>query len=168
MEALDVYGLVDEGVVEHLRQSLAIHNIHDEHVEVSSPEPGRYRLHDEVLHRDSASARRGLVVGGLVGIPVGLVVAVIVPQVSGALEVLATTMGFVGFGGLVGGMAGLQRAETNDDDPVRHVEVTPGDGRMLVQVHHEHWHNRAHQTMERHGVVFLDDPAPVSRRASVS
>lgn len=166
MEATDVYGLVEDSRVEELQRLLAQQGLTGTKVEVHPAEPGRYQLHDETLHRDAASARRGAAAGIVFGALLGLVVALVLPQLSSTATVLGTIGALAGLGGLVGAMAGLQRVEAMDSDPVTYREVGSQDHIALVEVHDEHWHNRAHRILERHGAVFVETPTPVgpSRR----
>lgn len=161
MEATDLYGLVPEDRIEHLRFTLARHGLDEPHVEVHPAAPGRYQLHDETLHRDAAAARRGAVLGMLVGGLLGWAVAMAVPSLTATSAILAATAAAAGFGALVGAMSGLQVVEAYDDDPVA-FRVVDGDDRLaMVEVHDEHLHNRAHRILERHGAVFLQGPTPV-------
>lgn len=159
MEASDLYGLVPEDRLEHLRFTLARHGLDAPRVDAHPAPPGRYQLHDETLHTDAAAARRGAVVGLLVGGVLGWAVAMVALTATAAI--LAATAAAAGFGALVGAMGGLQMVEAHDDDPVTYREVDPGDHLALVEVHDEHLHNRAHRILERHGAVFLQGPTPV-------
>lgn len=162
MDVTEVYGLVPEEQSEHLQQALAIQGVDPEDIEVRSAPPGRYELHDESLHQDAAGARSGAVVGGVAGALLGLVVGLLVPAITGTLAVVITIVTLAGFGALVGGMTGLQRADSNDADPITYREVTDEDPFVLVAVHDEHWHYRAHKIMEQHGAVFVEQPHPVT------
>lgn len=161
MEATDLYALVPRERLDHLRGALATQGVYGDEVVVHAPEPGRYLLHDEVLHQDASAARRGLVAGAAIGAVVGLVVGLLLPQVDGAGLVFAAMVALAGFGGLIGAMTGLQRVEHMDNDPLAYREVLATDPMVMVEVHHEHWHNRAHRIMERHGAVFLQEPHPI-------
>jgi hypothetical protein len=161
MESTDVYGLVAQDRVDHVRRMLAQQGVAEDRIEVVPAPPGRYQLHDETLHHDAASARRGAALGLLVGIVVGTALALLLPQVDTTATAVGTALAFAGFGGLVGGMVGLQRVEHDDADPVGYREVTAADGVVLVKVHDQHWHNRVHRILERHGAVFLQAPEPV-------
>lgn len=161
MEAADLYGLVSEDRLEHLQRMLAVQGLTDSAVEVRPAAPGRYQLHDETLHEDAASARTGALLGMLLGALVGWGVAVLVPQVDDLATTLGTVAALAGLAALVGAMVGLQRAERFDADPVAYREVTGDEGLVMVAVHDEHWHNRAHRILERHGAVFLQGPTPV-------
>lgn len=162
MDVTEVYGLVPEEQSEHLQQALAIQGVDPEDIEVRSAPPGRYELHDETLHQDAVGARAGAGVGSGVGALLGLVVGLLVPAITGTLAVATTIFAVAGFGALVGGMTGLQRADSNDGDPVSYREVTEEDPFVLVAVHDEHWHYRAHKLMEHHGAVFVEEPHPVT------
>ena len=162
MEYRDVYGLVPDDEVEPLRHALRLADIPAHDIEVHDASPGRYRLHDERLRRDGHGAAGGLLVGVLAGAVLGLVVAASLPSVDLAGEIVSTVIAFAGLGGLVGAMSGLQRAEPHDDDPVQFREVGPEMSMAVVEVHNEHWALRAHRIMARHGVDFLDDPAPMT------
>ncbi len=155
MEAQDVYGLVDTDRVPHLQRTLAERGLRGTTVQVAPPAPGRYRLHDETLHLDASAARRGALLGGLVGAAIGLPVAGLV-----AMTLTGTVLSGAGFGALIGAMVGLQRVESMDGDRVAYREVAQGEDVALVTVHHEHWHNRAHRILERHGAVFVEGPGP--------
>lgn len=155
MEAQDVYGLVRTDRVPHLQRMLAERGLRGTTVQVSPPAPGRYRLHDETLHLDASAARRGALLGTLLGAAVGLALAGMV-----ATTLIGAAISGAGFGALVGAMVGLQRVESMDGDPVAYREVTQGEDVALVAVHHEHWHNRAHRILERHGAVFVEGPEP--------
>lgn len=161
MEARDVYGLLPEDRVDHVQRALARHGLAPPRVEVRPAAPGRYRLHDETLHDDVASARRGAAVGTVLGAVVGLVLALALPQVTD----MATTSGVVGalagLGALVGGMVGLQRVDRLDADPIAYRQVGDDDHVVLVEVHDEHWHNRVHRILERQGAIFLHESTPV-------
>lgn len=162
MDVTEVDALVPQDQVEHLQQALAIAGVDDAIIEVRPATPGRYELHDETLHRDATGARNGFLAGALIGTVLGLVVALLVPAVSGTLAITVTTIVGAGFGGLVGGMAGLQRADTHDGDPVNYREVTGDDDVALVLVHAEHRHYTAHRIMEKHGAVFVESPRETS------
>lgn len=160
METSDLYGLVAEDRIDHLRFTLERRGLTPPRVDVHPASPGRYLLHDETLHHDAASARRGALLGMLAGAVVGLVLAAVLPSVTGTSATVGTTAAFGGFGALIGAMVGLQRVEVMDGDPVAYRDVGPGDRVAMVEVHDEHWHNRAHRILERHGAVFLQGPAP--------
>lgn len=162
MEATDVHGLVPSARLEHLRHDLAGIGLRDEHLEIRPAAPGRYLCHDEVLHTDAAAARRGALIGAVVGAVVGLVVVLVLPAVQGTGPTLGAVAAMAGFGALIGAMAGLQRVEREDNDPDEYCVVTLDEDVVLVSVHHEHWHNRAHHVLERHGAVFLQEPTPLS------
>lgn len=161
MEATDLYALVPQDRLAHLREALATQGVYGAEVVVHPPDPGRYLLHDEVLHQDASASRRGLAAGAVIGALVGLVVGLLLPQIDGAGPVFAATVALAGFGGLIGAMTGLQRVEHMDNDPLAYREVVATDPMVMVEVHHEHWHNRAHRIMERHGAVFLHEPRPI-------
>lgn len=160
MEVTEVDALVPRDQVEHLREALLVAGVDEANMEVRPAAPGRYELHDETLHDDATGARHGLLVGAGVGAVLGLVVALLVPAISGALAITVTTVTVSGFGGLVGAMTGLQRADTNDADPITYHEVTDADAFSLVLVHDEHWHYRAHRVLEQHGAIFVESPHP--------
>ena len=155
MEARDVYGLVRTDRVPGLQRVLAERGLRGASVQVHPAPPGRYQLHDETLHVDAAAARRWALLGMLVGGVVGLVMAGLT-----SLPAAATTASFAGFGALVGAMVGLQWVEQMDGDPVSWRDVTADDDVVLVEVHHEHWRNRAHRILERHGAQFVEGPGP--------
>lgn len=161
METVDVYGLVPEDRADHLQQALTLAGIDDGEVEARPAPPGWYQLHDETLHQDAVGARRGLVVGAVVGAIVGLALALVLPAIAGAGATATTIAAVAGFGGLVGAMAGLLRADSLDSDPVAYCEVGSEDPVTLVGVHDEHWRHRAHRLMEHHDAVFLQEPDPV-------
>jgi hypothetical protein len=161
MESTDVYGLVRRDEAEHLRDILTTSGLHDEDVAIRPVTPGRYRLHDEMLRRDGAHAGKGFLLGAVVGAVVGVVAVLAILQLEGTLRVVFSIAAIAGFAGLVGAMVGLQRVETNDDDPVSYREVGEGDDLALIEVHDEHWAVRAHRIMARHGVEFVDEPTPV-------
>lgn len=161
MEATDVYGLVSHDRLDRVQRALARRGLTPPQVEVHPAPPGRYRLHDETLHRDAASARRGAATGAVVGALLGLAVALGLPQVTDWAVTLGATAAIAGLGSLVGGMVGLQRADPMDGDPEAFREIGGDEGVLLVAVHDEHLHNRAHRILERHGAVFLDQPEPV-------
>ena len=129
-------------------------------MEVRPVAPGRYQLHDETLHHDASAARRGAVVGLVVGALVGWALALVVTASAATVTIIGAAATAAGFGALVGAMVGLQRVETLDDDPVTWREVAGDEGLALVEVHDEHLHNRAHRILERHGAVFLQGPTP--------
>lgn len=160
MEATDVYGLVRADRIDHLRHVLARQGVHDDAIRIHPVRPGRYQLHDEMLHTDAGSARRGLLAGLALGAAVGLLASLLLAGVDDGGRVVAITASAAGFGALVGAMWGLQRVEKSGADPVSYHDVGPDDGVVLVEVHHEHWHNRVHRILERHGAVFLQEPTP--------
>ena len=162
MEATDVHGLVPSALVEHLRHDLAGQGLRDEHLAIRPAPPGRYLRHDEALHTDVASTRRIAAIGTVVGVVVGLVVALVLPAVEGVGPSVGVVAAMAGFGALIGAMIGLQRVEQDDNDPDRYCVVEPGADLVLVSVHHEHWHNRAHHILERHDAVFLQEPTPLA------
>ena len=166
MDVTVVHGLVPQDQLAHLRRALAIAGVGDDHLEVRPAPPGRYELHDETLHQDAAGARHGLVAGAVVGALLGLAVGLLTPQVTGALAIATTSSAVAGFGALVGAMAGLQRADANDGDPVSYREVTAEPPFTLVAVHDEHWHYRVHRIMEQHGAVFVEEARPAGTAAA--
>lgn len=161
MEATDVYGLLPEDRLGRVQETLARRGLGPPAVEVRPAAPGRYQLHDEMLHEDAAMARRGAAAGLVVGALLGLAVALALPQLTATSTMVGAVAAFAGLGGLVGGVVGLQRAERGGGDPVAYREVDGDDHLMLVQVHDEHWHNTVHRILERHGAVFLQAPTPV-------
>lgn len=161
MDVTVVYGLVPQDQVEHLRRALAVAGVSDDDLEVRPAAPGRYELHDESLHQDAAGARHGLLAGTLIGALLGLAIGLLVPQITGMLAIVTTASAMAGFGAIVGAMTGLQRADSNDADPVSYREVTADAPFALVAVHDEHWHYRAHRIMEQHGAVFVEEARPV-------
>ncbi len=161
MESTDLYALVEDDRTAHLLELLEMKGLHDDEISVRPAQPGRYQLHDERLYEEGVSARAGLLTGIAVGAVIGLAVAALVGAVDTAGEVLATMVAFAGLSGLVGGMAGLQRAERNDDDPVTFREVGPDDHVSLVEVHNEHWNRRAHRVLQRYGAEIVQEPQPV-------
>lgn len=160
MESTDVYGLLSEDAVDELHRALLVGDIPEEHIVVHPAAPGRYQLHDERLRKDVSGAARGMLAGGVIGFAVGVIVALLVPAVDTAGEILVTAAAFAGLAGLVGAMAGLQRAEPEDDDPIRFREVRSDEKVAVVEVHDEHWALRAHRIMHRYGVDFLQEPHP--------
>lgn len=161
MEATDVYGLVGQDRLDRVERALARRGLTSPRVETHHAAPGRYRLHDETLHRDAASARRGAGLGAACGAVLGLAVALAMPQVTDMASTLGAVAALTGLGALVGGMVGLQRADPIVGDPLTYRDVGGTDHVVVVEVHDEHWHNRAHRILERHGAVFLDGPDPV-------
>lgn len=161
MESTDLYALVEDERVPHLVELLEVRGLQDEDIHVRPAPPGRYELHDEVLYEEGISARAGLLAGAGVGVVIGLLMSLVVGWIDTAGEVVSTVMIFAGFAGLVGGMAGLQRAETLDSDPVTYREVGADDHVSLVEVHNEHWNRRVHRILEHEDVVFVQRPSPV-------
>lgn len=130
-------------------------------IEVRDLPPGRYPLHDERLHEDAASARRGALVGGGAGAVAGLAAAALIVGAGAYVAWLVLAFGGAALGALIGGMTGLQRAEHLDDDPQGWLEVGPDDDLRLLGVHCLHFRNRAHHILERYpGVRFLDAARP--------
>lgn len=162
MEATDVYGLVGADRIDDVQRALARHGLTPPSVQVRPASPGRYELHDETLHHDAASARRGAALGLVIGAVIGVVIALLLPQVADTGPTLGVTAALAGLAGLVGGMVGLQRADPMAGDPVTFREVQGDEHVVLVEVHDEHWRNRAHRILERHGAVFLQEPTPVA------
>ncbi len=161
MEATDVYGLVGGDRVDRVQRALARRGLTPPKVEVHPATPGQYQLHDETLHHDAASARRGAALGLLLGALLGVATALALPQVTEAGPIVGLVAALAGLGGLVGGMVGLQRADPERGDPVEFREVGDDEHVVVVEVHDEHLHNRAHRILERHGAVFLQEPTPV-------
>lgn len=161
-----VYGLMRDG--EELAgtvEDLTAHGIYPSEIELSSPPPGRYVLMDEYLHDDGVGALRGAGVGALAALVIGVVAALGVGATTdlGWIGQLMIVIGFVGFGGLVGGMYGLQVSDHPDDDALRYADLDDTAGWKLVAVHSLHWRNRAHGILLRHGARVLDSPTPVPR-----
>lgn len=161
MEAADVYGLVGADRIDRVQRALSRHGLAPPRVQVRSATPGRYRLHDETLHHDAAVARRGAALGLVLGGVLGVLVALVLPQATEAGPIMGVAAALAGLGGLVGGMVGLQRADPLEGDPVEYREVEGDEHVVVVEVHDEHWHNRTHRILERHGAVFLQEPTPV-------
>lgn len=162
MQADDVVGVVPQDTVDLLVRDLEQHGVFPTEIEIRPASPGRYRLHDEVLHRDALAAGRGLALGALVGAALGGLLLVAFGGWGDAGPAVATLFATAGFGGLIGGVSGLARNDPADDDPDRYREVKSDDALQLVEVHCLHWRNRAHRILERHGAVILDgaEPAP--------
>lgn len=165
MEAADVHALVPTEQLERLQHALAGQGLRAEHLAIRPAPPGRYLAHDEVLHTDATSSGRGALVGAIVGAVIGLLAVLVLPLVEGTGPAVGTVAGAAGFGALIGAMVGLQRVERDDNDPEVHHVVDPGDDLVLVSVHHEHWHYRAHHILERHGARFLQEPTPLGQTA---
>lgn len=161
MEATDVYGLLPEDRLGRVQDRLARRGLGPPLVEAQPAPPGRYQLHDEMLHEDATAARHGAVAGLVIGALLGLAVAFALPQLTATSTIIGTVAAFAGLGGLVGGVVGLQRAEPGGSDPVAYRDVAGDDHLVLVQVHDEHWHNTAHRILERQGAVFVQEPTPV-------
>ncbi len=161
VEATDVYGLLPEDRLESVQETLARRGLGPPLVEAQPAAPGRYQLHDEMLHEDASAARRGAAAGLVVGAVLGLAVALALPQLTATSTIVGVIAAFAGLGGLVGGVVGLQRVESGGSDPVAYRDVAGDEHLVLVQVHDEHWHNKAHRIMERHGAVFVQGPTPV-------
>lgn len=157
-----VYGLLPDAEAAATVSDLEEHGIYESEIEVLVPQPGRYRLADEMLHEDASGARVGGLVGGLIGFAIGIALGLL-PAIAdnGAMVTVFTAMAAGGFGILIGAMIGLQRHEGFDDDPVRWRQIDDGEPVRLLAVHCLHWRNRAHHILERHGAVFLDSAGPV-------
>lgn len=161
-----VHGLLPEGdELETTVADLEDHGIHPSEIEVTEPEPGRYELADESMHRKVLGTRSGAAIGAIVGLVVGLAVGFAVPGIADSgLDVLLTAAAAVaGFGALIGAMVGLQRRERNDDDPVRWHEVSEDDPLCCVTVRCVHRTTVAHRVMERHGAEFLESDQPAGQ-----
>jgi hypothetical protein len=161
MESTDLYALVDRDRTDHLIELLELKGVHDRDIDIQSAPPGRYQLHDERFYEEGVSARRGAILGVIVGLAVGLLIAAVFPAIDGMRDVILTMAAFAGFGGVVGGLAGVQRAEPMDADPVTYVEVSADDDRVLVAVHDEHLNRPAHKVLRGYGVEFIQEPTPV-------
>jgi hypothetical protein len=161
MESTDLYALVDRDRTDHLVELLELKGVHDRDIEIQPAPPGRYQLHDERFYEEGVSARRGGILGVLGGLAVGLIIAGVFPAIDGLRDVIVTMAVFAGFGGVVGGLAGVQRAEPLDGDPVRYTEVTSDDDLALVAVHDEHLNRPAHKVLHDYGVAFIQEPTPV-------
>lgn len=161
MPSIDaVHGLLHDGPeIEATVADLRRRGLYPDEVEVLHPRPGTYRLADESLHDDAVGARSGALWGAAAGLILGVAVTAAVAAVSdaGAVAGAFSTAAFAGFGALVGGLVGLVRWDTGDDDPERVVEL--GNGDAVVAVHCRHWRNRAHRILERHGARIIDDPS---------
>lgn len=159
-----VHGLLPEGdELDATVADLEDHGIHPSEIEVvHDPEPGRYELADESLHRDALGVRSGAMLGAVAGFVVGLAVGFVVPGVAdGGADVLLTAAAAVaGFGALIGAMIGLQQRERHDDDPVRWRELSETDPMCCVTVRCVHRTTVAHRVMERHGAEFLESGEP--------
>lgn len=161
MHADDVFGVVPESTVDLLVRDLEQHGVFPSEIEVRPVTPGRYRLHDEMLHQEARAARRGLLLGGLFGAVAGALVLLSLGGFADPAPAAATLFATAGFGGLVGGVSGLARNDPGDDDPDLYRDLEDDDALQMVAVHCLHWRNRAHRILERHGAVFLDRPDPV-------
>lgn len=158
-----VYGLLPDGEAEDTRLDLEAHGVHPTEIDVHDPVPGRYRLADEYLHDDAHGALVGGRRGAGIGLIIGLLAATLLTSVTafGLVGWVVMAFGGAGFGGLIGGMWGLQANEHADDDPVRWREVDGSAGMKVVEVHCLHWRNRAHEILARHGAAILEEPAPI-------
>jgi hypothetical protein len=161
MESTDLYVLVDQDRTDHLVTLLERKGVHGRDIEVLPALPGRYQLHDERLYEEGVSARRGGILGVLGGLAVGLIIAGVFPAVDGLRDVIVTMAVFAGFGGVVGGLAGVQRAEPLDADPVSYTDVSTDDGLVLIAIHDEHLNRPAHKVLHDYGVAFIQEPTPV-------
>lgn len=157
-----VHGLLPAAEEDPTLSDLQRHGIDATEIEVAHPEPGRYQLADESLHRDLRGARRGAATGVLAGTVLGIATGLAIPGVAsaGADAVAMTAVAFGGFGALLGGMVGLQRNDRNDDDPVRWVDVDDTADTCCVTVHCELHRDAAHRVLEQHGAAFLESDRP--------
>lgn len=159
--ANELYALVPADEVERAVGALQMHGVAPSEIEVRDVQPGRYPLNDERLHEEAAGARRGAYLGIAIGTIVGLVGAAVIFGFDTPIAWIVLAFGGAAFGALIGGMAGLQQHEHFDDDPRTWLDVEEAAGTRLVAVHCLHFHNRAHQVLERFpGVQFLDAPTP--------
>ena len=155
----ELYALVPADEVEAAANRLRL-RVADDQLEVRTPEAGRYRRLDERLHDDALGAGRGGLVGAVLGAVVGVVVAMAVDPTVVVWLLLA--FGFAAFGGLAGGMWGLQRTEPEDDDPAVDVVVDDPEAVRLLVVRAPHERNAARRILEGwSNVRFLEHPEPL-------
>ena len=155
-----VIGLVTEDEAEATVDDLQTHGLRAEDIEVFQPRPGDYRLADQLLHEEAAGAARTALAGAAIGLLVGLVAGVALAESAGVI--LLITIGIGAFGALIGGMVGLAAHDQLDDDPTRFRTIEPGTHERLIEVHDEHWRNRARRILERHGAEILQADQPVT------
>lgn len=130
-------------------------------VEVTRPEPGRYEVRDDRLYEDAAGARTYGVVGAALGAAIGIAAGAFVVGLDlGILGIFA--FGGAAFGMLIGGVAGLQRNEVLDDDPVRTIDIDDPDGWWVVSVRSDHRAFTGHRLLTHHAAVLLQQPRPIS------
>lgn len=155
-----VIGLVDADDADATVEALRAHGLTDDEIEVRAPTPGRYRLADELLHKEATSAARGAMVGLVLGALVGIGPALVFTDTTNVALLMAVLGGSLGV--LIGGMAGLLSKEQLDDDPVEFREIGPDADERVIEVHSLHWRGRAHKVLERHGAEFLSSGKPVA------
>lgn len=148
----------DAAEAEQTRADLAVRGIP---AEVQHAEAGTYVLEDETLREDLDETGRGIVLGLLAGVLVGLAVVLLVPAVRGwdtAYQLLLVA-GIALQGTMPAIMWRLGRGEHLDDDPAVTRDVAPDD--WLVVVRSPHDALRARHVAERHRLVILDDEEPL-------
>lgn len=156
----DVCALVPSTQADRLAARLRRELGHED-VEIRRPARGRYALRDASLHETLVDAARGALAGGALGAVVGVVVATAVAGAGGAELVLIAFAGVV-FGGLVGGVIGMQRHEAFDDDPCGDAEVADDQDLLLLRVHAEHARSWVYRLVEETpGARILEHTEPL-------
>ena len=155
-----VIGLVTQDEADATVDDLQTHGLRAEDIEVFQPQPGEYRIADQLLHEEAAGAARTALAGAAIGLLVGLVAGVGVADAAGVI--LLITAGIAAFGALIGGMVGLAAHDRLDDDPTRLRTIESGTQQRVIEVHDEHWRNRARRILERHGAEILEADRPVT------
>ena len=146
---------------EAARQELRRLGFSDEAVEVRTPEPGRY----QVECHESQELFRGLVIGTVIGIPVGSVIAIgvllaTVPAMTGmtaiGLGILVGSYWGLFFGGL-GGMV-VKVVALSHGGPRRTIAAESREALLIAEA--EGQTDTLHAVMRRHGAsCFLEGVA---------
>ena len=143
---------------EAARQDLRRIGLADDVVEVSIPEPGRYR----VEYHESSELGRGVAIGVAIGIPVGsgIAISLLLATVPGMGRMAAIGLGIVvgSFWGLFfGGLGGMVlKVLAHTDDKLRHT-IAADNQEILLIAEAGSQTSTAKKVMRRHGAnCFLE------------
>ena len=127
---------------------------------IRAARPGSYPVEDTSMHEHVTSARRGMLLGMLVGAALGAVLVFAIPELRdlGAAVKLLIVAGIALQGSMPAVMWRMGRAEHYDDDPAVTRDVAAGDQLVIVEAEHEE--ARVRRILERHHATFVTEDRP--------